>query len=100
LAGEHLDMPPAKPGGLAPPQATVSKHEDQRPVTDVDGVGQVLDLVGGQELHLVTDRPGHLHRGAGVPHQDVHLGGATDDHPEHAVALEHRRCGALLQVLG
>jgi hypothetical protein len=69
---DHLDRPglqvdpaPAQPGHLTDAQPTEGAEQDQRPVLRCDGIGQLPDLGGGEEPHLLALDPGQGQPGCG-----------------------------------
>jgi hypothetical protein len=101
---QQVDPPNAQADQLAPAQATVGGHHDQRPIARVDGVRQGGDLGHGGKAHLW--RPllaGALDR-AGVARQIAGLHGRAEDaRPARPVGdrvegLAHARAGRVAEA--
>jgi hypothetical protein len=57
----QVDPTPAQPGHLADAQAPEGPEQNQRPVVEPDRVGQLPDLGGGEEPHLLPLDLGQRH---------------------------------------
>jgi hypothetical protein len=68
-AGQQVQPADPERDLFAGAQAGVGGEQHQRPVPRVDGVGERLDLVGVQEVHLVALPLGRLDAGCAVDGQ-------------------------------
>jgi hypothetical protein len=96
-AMEQVDARDAQPDQLAPAQATIGGHQDQRPITGADGVGQGGDPGHGGKAHLWRPLLAGALDGAGVAEQITGLHGRAQDARQQPVGLGD---GARAQLLG
>ncbi|HZA78107.1 MAG TPA: hypothetical protein VE623_17120 [Acidimicrobiales bacterium] len=90
-AGVEVDLGAAQAGQLAEAQPAVAGHENQRPVSGVDRVGEPGDLDGGQGPHLIALDAGQLDASARRLGQQSGVDGASHHLAERLVGLVDRR---------
>ena len=97
-AMQQIDPLDLEADQLAPAQPTVGGHQDQRPITITNRLGQRGDLGHGGEPHLWRPLlPGTLDR-AGVANQVAGVHGRAQDARQQPVGLGDRARAQLLSL--
>jgi hypothetical protein len=76
---------------LAGTKPGVGGKADQQPIARVDGGGQVLDLAGGQEVHVPADDARQPHPGRRVAGDPAALHAGRQDLRKHLMGVADPR---------